>query len=130
KIEADRAGADDAIMLDVEGYVAETNATNIFLVRKGVLRTPTADHCLPGITRAVVLEIAAELKVEHEVRRVSLSEFHAADEVFTTGTVGELTWVKTIDGRTIGDGKEGAVTRRLSARFAERTKSEGERIPV
>jgi branched-chain amino acid aminotransferase group I len=129
KIEADRAGADDAIMLDVEGYVAETNATNIFLVRKGVLRTPTADHCLPGITRAVVLEIAPELKVDHEVRRVSLSEFHAADEVFTTGTFGELTWVRTIDGRTIGDGKEGSVTRRLSTRFAERTRTEGEWIP-
>ena len=129
KVEADRAGADDAIMLDVEGYVAETNATNIFLVRKNVLRTPTADHCLPGITRAVVLDVAAELKVEHEVRRVSLSEFHSADEVFTTGTFGELTWVREIDGRTIGDGKEGPVTRRLSARFAERTRSEGERIP-
>lgn len=129
KIEADAAGADDAIMLDVEGYVAETNATNLFLVKQGVLRTPTADHCLPGITRAVVLEIARDAKLPHEVRRVSLSEFHSADEVFTTGTMGELAWVREIDGRTIGDGKHGAVTRRLSELFAEKTRTEGERIP-
>ncbi len=129
KIEADAAGADDAIMLDVEGYVAETNATNLFLVKQGVLRTPTADHCLPGITRAVVLEIARDAKLPCEVRRVSLSEFHSADEVSTTGTMGELAWVREIDGRTIGDGKQGPVTRRLSGLFAEKTRTEGERIP-
>ena len=129
KVEADRAGADDAIMLDVEGYVAETNATNIFLVRKNVLRTPSADHCLPGITRSVVLDIAAAHEIPHEVRRVSLSEFHSADEVFTTGTFGELAWVREIDGRTIGGGKRGPMTARLSELFAERTREEGERIP-
>jgi branched-chain amino acid aminotransferase group I len=134
KIEADAAGADDAIMLDVEGYVAETNATNLFLVKKGILRTPTADHCLPGITRAAVLEIARDEKIPHEVRRVSLSEFHSADEVFTTGTMGELAWVKEIDGREIGrrgigDGKRGPITQRLCELFADRTRSEGERIP-
>jgi len=134
KVEADAAGADDAIMLDVEGYVAETNATNLFLVKKGVLRTPTADHCLPGITRAVVLEIARDEKVAHEVRRVSLSEFHSADEVFTTGTMGELAWVREIDGRPIGgseggDAKRGPLTQRLCELFAQRTRAEGERIP-
>jgi branched-chain amino acid aminotransferase group I len=134
KVEADAAGADDAIMLDVEGYVAETNATNLFLVKKGVLRTPTADHCLPGITRAVVLEIARDEKIPHEVRRVSLSEFHSADEVFTTGTMGELAWVREIDGRTIGgpgggDGKRGPLTKRLCELFADRTRTEGERVP-
>ena len=129
KIEADAAGADDAVMLDVEGYVAESNATNLFLVKQGVLRTPTADHCLPGITRAVVLEIARDEKLPHEVRRISLSELHSADEVFTTGTMGELAWVKEIDGRTIGDGKRGPTTQRLCELFADRTRSEGERIP-
>jgi branched-chain amino acid aminotransferase group I len=136
KVEADAAGADDAIMLDVEGYVAETNATNLFLVKKGVLRTPTADHCLPGITRAVVLEIARDEKIAHEVRRVSLSEFHSADEVFTTGTMGELAWVREIDGRRIcgseggdGDAKRGPLTQRLCELFAQRTRAEGERIP-
>jgi branched-chain amino acid aminotransferase group I len=129
KIEADAAGADDAVMLDVEGYVAETNATNLFLVKKGRLATPTADHCLPGLTRAVVLEIARDEKIPLEVRRVSLSEFHSADEVFTTGTMGELAWVREIDGRTIADGKRGPMTGQLCDRFAERTRSEGERIP-
>jgi branched-chain amino acid aminotransferase group I len=129
KIEADAAGADDAVMLDVEGYVAETNATNLFLVKQGVLRTPTADHCLPGITRAVVLEIARDERLPHEVRRISLSELHSADEVFTTGTMGELAWVKEIDGRTIGDGKRGPTTQRLCELFADRTRSEGVRIP-
>ena len=129
KIEADAAGVDDAVMLDVEGYVAETNATNLFLVRQGVLATPTADHCLPGITRAVVLEIARDEAIPHAVRRVSLSELHAADEVFTTGTMGEIAWVKEIDGRLIGSGERGPLTSRLRELFAERTRSEGERIP-
>ena len=129
KIDADRLGADDAIMLDVEGFVAETNATNLFLVKKEVVRTPAAHHCLPGITRQVVLDILRDQKLAHEVRRVSLSEFHSADEVFTTGTLGELAWVREIDGRTIGDGKRGPMTKRLSDFFAERTRVEGERIP-
>lgn len=105
-------------MLDVEGYVAETNATNLFLVRcdcrchhhhpgidvdaekihsgcdGAVLVTPSADHCLPGITRDTILLLAKELGLNTEVRRVSLSEFYAADEVFTTGTMGEITPVR------------------------------------
>ncbi|MFN0008960.1 MAG: aminotransferase class IV [Planctomycetota bacterium] len=129
KIEADAAGADDAVMLDVEGYVAETNATNLFLARQGVLLTPTADHCLPGITRGVVLEIARDEAIPHVVRRVSLSELHAADEAFTTGTMGEIAWVKEIDGRRIGTGERGPLTSRINEFFAERTRSEGERIP-
>ena len=111
KIQANYAGAADAIMLDVEGYVSETNATNIFMVDDdGILLTPHADHCLPGITRATVLELAATLNISCLERRVSLAEFHAAAEVFTTGTMGELTPVTTIDGRTIGNGKPGPVT--------------------
>lgn len=105
KIQANNAGVEDAIMLDVEGFVAETNATNLFIVRcdsvlcnshragvendgkcRAVLITPSADACLPGITRDTVLLLAKELGIETEVRRVSLSEFYAADEVFTTGT--------------------------------------------
>lgn len=94
KIQANSAGAADSIMLDVEGFVAETNATNLFLVAqnrdedgklKPVLVTPTGDHCLPGITRDTVLILAKELGIKTEVRRVSLTEFYCADEVFTTG---------------------------------------------
>ena len=104
KIQANLAGAADAIMLDLDGFVSETNATNIFMVdENGTLLTPHADHCLPGITRATVLELAKELKIPTEVRRVSLAEFHAAEEVFTTGTMGELTPVRMIDGRVIGN---------------------------
>lgn len=73
-------------MLDIDGFVSETNATNIFMVKCGVLLTPHADHCLPGITRETVLLVARELGIEVVERRISLSEFHAADEVFTTGT--------------------------------------------
>jgi protein-lysine N-methyltransferase EEF2KMT len=114
KIQANLAGCADAIMLDVEGYVSETNATNIFMVDDdGVLLTPHGDHCLPGITRATVLQLAAELGIPCTVRRISLAEFHAADEVFTTGTMGELTPVVNIDGRVIGSGQRGPITERL-----------------
>lgn len=95
------------------GYVSETNATNLFMVDNGVLLTPHADHCLPGVTRATVLQLADELTIPKEVRRISLAEFHATDEVFTTGTMGELTPVTMIDGRVIGDGRRGPVTERL-----------------
>jgi protein-lysine N-methyltransferase EEF2KMT len=81
KIQANLAGVADAIMLDVEGYVSETNATNLFMVNEeGVLLTPHADHCLPGVTRQTVLELAKELGIATEVRRISLAEFHAASE--------------------------------------------------
>lgn len=104
KIQANHAGAADAIMLDLDGFVSETNATNIFMVdHNGKLITPHADHCLPGITRSTVLWIAREeCKIPVEERRVSLAEFHAAEEVFTTGTMGGLSPVKCIDGRVIG----------------------------
>mmetsp|Transcript_23207 Transcript_23207/g.64335 ORF Transcript_23207/g.64335 Transcript_23207/m.64335 type:complete len:608 (-) Transcript_23207:44-1867(-) len=114
KIQANLAGCADAIMLDLDGYVSETNATNIFMVDdEGVLLTPHEDHCLPGVTRATVLVLAKELGIPHEVRRVSLAEFHAAEEVFTTGTMGELTPVTKIDGRVIGRGVRGAITKQL-----------------
>lgn len=114
KIQANLAGCADAIMLDVDGYVSETNATNIFMVDdEGVLLTPHGDHCLPGVTRGTVLVLAKELGIPHEVRRVSLAEFHAAEEVFTTGTMGELTPVTNIDGRVIGTGSRGEITKRL-----------------
>ena len=130
KIEADIAGVDDALMLDLQGFVAETNATNVFLVRKGALVTPTADACLPGITRAIVLETAAAEGIETQVRNVSLSEIYTADEVFTTGTMGELSPVLEVDGRTIGDGPRGPITRRLQELHHERTRDEGEPLPT
>ena len=130
KIEAEVAGVDDAVMLDVDGFVAETNATNLFLIRSGEVHTPTADHCLPGITRSVVLEIAREHGLGGVERRVSLSEFHSADEAFTTGTMGELTPVREIDGRAIGSGGAGEVTRRLQKLYAEKAVREAEPLSL
>jgi branched-chain amino acid aminotransferase group I len=129
KIEANVAGVDDALMLDLQGYVAETNATNVFLVKRGALVTPLADHCLPGITRAVVLELAREAGLPVAERRVTPAEAHMADECFTTGTMGELAPVVEVDGRTIGDGAVGPITRRLQARYDERTAREGTPLP-
>jgi branched-chain amino acid aminotransferase group I len=130
KIEADVAGVDDAVMLDVEGYVAETNATNLFLVRRGTVHTPLADHCLPGITRATVIRIAEECGVPITERRVSLSELHSADEAFTTGTMGELAPVIEIDGRRIGTGEAGPVTIRLRAQYARVAREEVEPLEL
>jgi branched-chain amino acid aminotransferase group I len=129
KIEADNAGVDDAVMLDVEGYVSETNATNLFLVRKGEVQTPYADHCLPGVTRGTVLELCAANDIPCRERRLSLTEFYAADEVFTTGTMGELAPVAFIDRRRIGDGAAGPMTRRLQSLFTDLTRREGTPLP-
>ena len=112
-------------MLDLDGFVSETNATNIFMVDDGVVMTPHADHCLPGITRETVLALTKELGIPSEVRRISLAEFHAADEVFTTGTMGELTPVTMIDGRVIGDGRRGPVTEYLQSVYATLPERDG-----
>lgn len=125
KIEANAAGADDALMLDTRGFVAETNATHLFLVDGGVVRTPRTVACPEGITRAAVLQICAARGVPHEVTDLSLAEFHRAEEVFCTGTMGELAAVTTIDGRTIGTGEVGPVTRQLTEWFRELTRTEG-----
>ncbi len=125
KIEANNAGADDALMLDVQGFVAETNATHVFLVSRGVVSTPTTRACPEGITRATVLELCQVTGIPHEVRDLSLTEFYRADEMFCTGTMGELASVVRLDGRTIGDGKVGPMTKRLSELFRQLTESEG-----
>jgi branched-chain amino acid aminotransferase group I len=126
KIEADVAGVDDALMLDLNGFVAETNATNVFLIRRGRAITPSADACLPGITRGIVIELCVDAGIPLEERNVSTSEVYTADEVFTSGTMGELAPVLEIDGRTIGDGSVGPLTRKLQDLFVQRARSEGE----
>ena len=129
KIEAEAAGVDDALMLDLDGFVAETNATNVFLVRNGVLITPTTNACLPGITREIVLELAANAGVKTEVRNVSTTEMYTAQEAFATGTMGELSPVLELDGRTIGDGSIGPLTKQMRELHRERTREEGELLP-
>ncbi|GMH10449.1 hypothetical protein Nepgr_012290 [Nepenthes gracilis] len=130
KIEGNNANADDAIMLDKDGYVSETNATNIFLVKKGRVLTPHADYCLPGITRATVMDLVMKAGFVLEERRISLSEFHTADEVWTTGTMGELSPVVKIDGRAVGDGQVGPVTRQLQSAYKILTQDSGVPIPT
>jgi branched-chain amino acid aminotransferase len=125
KIEANRAGADDALMLDLRGFVAETNATHIFIVRDGALATPPVVACPEGITRATVLEICAAHGIPHRETELTLDDVYAADEMFCTGTMGELAGVIKLDGRTIGRGEIGPVTRRLSELFAKRTAVDG-----
>lgn len=129
KIQADLAGVDDAVMLDDRGFLAETNATNLFLVRGGRVLTPFANACLPGITRGIVLRLCREEGIPCEERDLSLVELHTADEAFTTGTMGELSPVLEVDGRTIGDGKPGEKTRRLQELFAELAADEGTPLP-
>lgn len=125
KVEANVAGADDALMLDSRGFVAETNATHLFLVEGDRVRTSRTVACPEGVTRATVLEICAAQGVPAEVADLSLTEFYRADEVFCTGTMGELAAVTRIDGRTIGDGERGAWTERLSEAYRARTATEG-----
>jgi branched-chain amino acid aminotransferase len=128
KIEANNAGADDALMLDTRGFVAETNATNVFIVGRGELVTPHAVACPKGITRATVLEICAAEKLSCVEADLVLEDVYRADEMFCTGTMGELAGIIKVDNKTIGDGHVGPMTRRLSQLYAERTATEGVEI--
>ena len=125
KIEANNAGADDALMLDTRGFVAETNATHIFIVRGEELATPRVVACPEGITRATILEICAAEKISIRETDLTPDEVYRADEMFCTGTMGELAGVVTLDGRPIGNGEIGPMTRRLSELYAQRTSAEG-----
>ncbi len=128
KIEANNCGADDALMLDNLGFVAETNACNIFMVKKGMLLTPNADACLPGITRSLVIQLAQQLKIPVALKNISIAEFYNADEVFTTGTMGELTPVIEIDGRTIENKSGEKIRDKIYEVFKKLTETEGEPI--
>jgi branched-chain amino acid aminotransferase len=125
KIEANHAGADDAIMLDVRGFVAETNATHLFVVGGGKLTTSHTHACPEGVTRQTVLDLCAANAIPHAVRDYSLAELYRADECFCTGTMGELASVTKVDGRTIGNGDPGPVTARLSELFAREVSESG-----
>ena len=128
KIQANAAGVDDALMLDYQGFVAETNATHVFIVQDGVVMTSHATYCPEGITRATILEICEANDTPYEVKDISLTDVYRADEMFCTGTMGELAPVIDLDGRTINDGTMGAMTIRLSELFRERTKVEGYQV--
>ena len=128
KIEANNAGADDALMLDTRGFVAETNATHIFIVRNGDLATSRCVACPEGITRATVMEICAAEKIRCIETDLSRVDVYGANEMFSTGTMGELAAVIRIDNRQIGGGNVGPMTKRLGDLYARRTASEGVQV--
>ena len=118
-IQADKAGADEALMLDPHGFVATCNSTHFFIVRKGELWTSTGKYCLKGITRGNIIELAHEYGVPVYQKDFSLTEVYGADEAFVTGTFAGVMPVGTIDGRRIGDGGRGQMTARLQALYAD-----------
>ncbi len=124
-IEANRQGADEAIMLDDRGFVAETNSTTLFCVKDGVLMTPHPTFIVVGITRGILLDMAREEGWGPREADLSVYDFVTADEVFICGTVGELVPVKAIDGHPIGGPVPGPITERLMARYKELTLREG-----
>ena len=128
KIEANNAGADDALMLDIRGFIAETNATHIFIVRKNDLATSRIFACPEGITRATIIEICAAEKIRCIETDLSPVDVYGADEMFCTGTMGELAGVVKVDNRLIGDGHVGPMTKRLSELYAKRTSTEGVQV--
>ncbi|HCV98000.1 MAG TPA: aminotransferase IV [Verrucomicrobiales bacterium] len=128
KIEATHAGADDALMLDQRGFVTETNATHLFIIEGDTVVTSRLVACPEGITRDVVLNLCRQNEIVHEIRDYSLTEVYRADEMFCTGTMGELAPVTQVDGRTISSGEIGSMTRRLSGLFDQCVAAEAETV--
>ncbi len=123
-IAAEKAGADEALMLDLHGFVNTTNACNFFIVKKGAVWTSTGDYCMNGITRQKVIELCRTDNIPVFERNFSLVDTYSADEAFLTGTFGAQTPVSEIDGRQIGDGSLGPVTKRLRTLYADLIKRE------
>lgn len=117
KTEVVRAGYDEAIMLDTEGYVSEGTGENLFLLKKGQIKTTPLTSILEGITRRSVIRLAADLGMEVREERFTRDELYTAQEVFLTGTAAEVTPIREVDDRTIGDGVSGPVTRKLQGLF-------------
>lgn len=118
-VQAIEAGADEALMLDIHGFVSTCNATNFFIVRNGEVWTSTGQYCMNGITRGKILEACANEGIVHYQKNFSLYDVYSADEAFVTGSFGGLTPVAKIDGRLIGDGKIGVMTQKLNGLYNE-----------
>jgi branched-chain amino acid aminotransferase len=126
KIEAQNAGAGEGLMLNEQGYVSECTGDNVFIVKNGRLYTPPiSSGALAGVTRAVVLELAAEEGIPVSEPDMTRYDIFTADECFLTGTAAEVIPVVMLDRRDIGDGKPGPITKRLMTRFHELTQSTG-----
>ncbi|SFU41830.1 branched-chain amino acid transaminase [Nitrosospira multiformis] len=118
-------GYDEALLLDVDGYVAEGAGENIFIVKQGKLYTPDMTSCLEGITRASLIELAGEIGIPVIEKRITRDEVYCADEAFFTGTAAEVTPIRELDNRTIGSGRRGPVTEKLQALFFECARGNG-----
>ncbi|MDA0788356.1 MAG: branched-chain amino acid transaminase [Proteobacteria bacterium] len=127
--EALDSGCDEALLLDNEGYVAEGSGENIFLVQKGNLVTPELTSCLEGITRATVIDLAAELGMTVAERRITRDEVYIADEAFFTGTAAEVLPIRSLDGRKIGCGARGPVTEKLQTLYFDQVMGRREQHP-
>ena len=125
KIEANVKGGDEAIMIDVHGNVSEGSGDNIFVVKNGRIITPPTLNNLRGITRAAAIELAIKDRISVTETNMGLFDIYTADEVFVTGTAAEIAPMTKVDGRIIGDGKPGRITRKLMEKFKELTKNEG-----
>lgn len=128
KIQANAAGVDDALMLDTRGFVAETNATHVFVVQDRQLYTPATGYCPEGVTRQSVLDLCVTHGVTVHIADISLTECYRSSEMFCTGTMGELVPVLELDGRTIGEGSSGPMTRQFSAWYQALTATTGDRL--
>ena len=117
KMEANQAGAQEALMLDMQGFVAETNSANVFIVSGRRLSTPRRDSIMPGLTRGAVMAMAPDLGLELTEDNISLSDVYMADEMFLTGTVNQIVPIIDVDGRGIGGGQPGPLTTRLLDRY-------------
>ncbi|TLZ43771.1 MAG: branched-chain-amino-acid transaminase, partial [Methanobacteriota archaeon] len=125
KIEANQYGADEALLLDIHGYVSEASAENIFIVRNHTIVTPFTSTNLPGVTREAVLELAPGLGFETKEQFFTLYDVWAADEAFITGSAAEVAPVVEVDGRSIGDGKPGPTTKKIMKAFRDLVMSAG-----
>ena len=123
-IQAEKAGADEALMLDPLGFVNTTNACNFFIVKKNEVWTSTGDYCMNGITRKKVIEICLENNIPVYQRNFALSEVYGADEAFITGTFGAQTFISEIDKRKIGEGKMGPITSKIKQYYLEKIQNE------
>ena len=120
--EALENGFDEALMLDADGYVAEGSGENFFIVKEGVLYSPDLDSCLDGITRRTILELAEELGISYEVKKLTVEDVLEADESFFSGTAAEVVPINSLDGNTIGSGDRGPVTERLQSIYFDQVR--------
>ena len=127
--EALSCGVDEALLLDVDGYVAEGSGENIFIVRDGVLYTPDLTSALDGITRDTIFKLAAEIGVAVREKRITRDEVYIADEAFFTGTAAEVTPIRELDGRNIGDGSRGPITTRLQSLYFDQVHGRRSQYP-